>query len=343
MLNFEQGLFPSVAQFVRTDLPRALDRETVRNAFLHYSGLSESRARTVVALNNSRPRLAVTNLSLGPLGLPENGRFERSNPHRILLSQELATYHEGNAAEAHTRLLLEATLLHELVHWGYCATGHPEETDERGILFEEAAYGRVVRRGWEMVVAQPRFVFPVTGSTGAASSCWGPTVRSGGRAHHGIDVFGPIGTPVHAAADGRVLAGNRYRTGAAGRRETGNYGQMIDVKHADGLVTRYAHLDAVEVDPGRVRQGDRIGTLGATGTMYGAWHYGGRRGPEPPADAVRPHLHFEVRQHSGAAFGDFTATLDPASFFGWMGMGTAARNTPTQALAQGLPAEDVAA
>ena len=86
--------------------------------------------------------------------------------------------------------------------------------------------------------------------------------------HEGIDFNAETGTPVVAAADGVVLAA-AYQ---------GDFGNMIDVDHGDGLTTRYAHLSRMNVKPGSlVKRGEAIGTVGTTGRTTG------------------PHLHFEVR------------------------------------------------
>lgn len=78
--------------------------------------------------------------------------------------------------------------------------------------------------------------------------------------HFGVDVAAPAGTPVVAAADGAV-------TLAAELVLTGN---TVVVDHGLGLSTTYAHLATVAVRPGeRVRQGEAIGTVGATGRATG--------------------------------------------------------------------------
>jgi murein DD-endopeptidase MepM/ murein hydrolase activator NlpD len=89
------------------------------------------------------------------------------------------------------------------------------------------------------------------------------------RQHAGIDYAANAGTPVRSVADGHVIF--------AGRR--GGYGNVIDVRHSNGIVTRYAHLRgfASSVRAGaRVSIGQTIGNVGATGL------------------ATAPHLHFEV-------------------------------------------------
>lgn len=85
--------------------------------------------------------------------------------------------------------------------------------------------------------------------------------------HEGIDFVAPVGTPVLATAGGVVV-----------RAEfAGAYGLMVEVAHADGFVTRYAHLKTIQVKPQDVLQRhDAVGTLGNTGRSTG------------------PHLHYEV-------------------------------------------------
>lgn len=86
--------------------------------------------------------------------------------------------------------------------------------------------------------------------------------------HSGIDFKGGIGSPIYAAAEGRVTF--------AGWR--GGYGKAVEVTHPNGMMTRYAHLSRIDVRPGQlVAAGATLGGLGSTGRSTG------------------PHLHFEVR------------------------------------------------
>lgn len=88
--------------------------------------------------------------------------------------------------------------------------------------------------------------------------------------HTGLDLTAPYGAPVRAAAAGRVVFAGTYY----------GYGRMIDIRHPDGLVTRYAHLSAFApgLRPGtEVAAGGVIGAVGTSGHAHG------------------PHLHFEVR------------------------------------------------
>jgi murein DD-endopeptidase MepM/ murein hydrolase activator NlpD len=87
--------------------------------------------------------------------------------------------------------------------------------------------------------------------------------------HTGIDLAGPFGTPILAAADGVVATADVSTVG---------YGNHVIIAHAGGLLTLYGHLEAMLVKPGDVvKAGQPIGLLGSTGNSTG------------------PHCHFEVR------------------------------------------------
>ncbi len=89
-----------------------------------------------------------------------------------------------------------------------------------------------------------------------------------GAMHSGLDFKGPIGTPILAAASGVIT----HASTMAG------YGNCIEITHANGLVTRYAHLSGYTVSLGqKVNRGVQIARMGSTGRSTGS------------------HLHFEVR------------------------------------------------
>jgi murein DD-endopeptidase MepM/ murein hydrolase activator NlpD len=89
-----------------------------------------------------------------------------------------------------------------------------------------------------------------------------------GRMHRGVDIAAPVGTPIFAAASGVVV-----RSGW----NSGGYGNLVDIRHSDGSMTRYAHNSRLMVRQGeQVRQGQQIAAMGSTGFSTG------------------PHLHFEV-------------------------------------------------
>jgi murein DD-endopeptidase MepM/ murein hydrolase activator NlpD len=119
------------------------------------------------------------------------------------------------------------------------------------------------------------------------ASCRFGAHRSGRRpsecelGHCGIDLAGPVGTPVYAVADGVVLAAvrNEHRGGRAGR--------YVKLGHDGVAKTYYVHLDEVRADlrPGSlVKGGEQIGTIGLTGVKRSA-----------------PHLHFGLAVNMGRA------------------------------------------
>ncbi|EGV32053.1 Peptidase M23 [Thiorhodococcus drewsii AZ1] len=85
--------------------------------------------------------------------------------------------------------------------------------------------------------------------------------------HEGIDLASPRGTSIVAVADGVVTFSGRK----------GGYGRMIEIRHLDGMVTRYAHNSRNLVKKGQlVHQGEKIASVGSSGAATG------------------PHVHFEV-------------------------------------------------
>nr|WP_263013042.1 M23 family metallopeptidase [Ancylothrix sp. D3o] len=93
--------------------------------------------------------------------------------------------------------------------------------------------------------------------------------------HAGIDIAGPIGTPIVAAGGGIVTF--------AGWDE-GGYGNLVEIQHPDGSITRYAHNNRILVREGQqVEGGQQIAEMGSTGNSTG------------------PHLHFEIHPQGKGA------------------------------------------
>lgn len=98
--------------------------------------------------------------------------------------------------------------------------------------------------------------------------------------HNGLDMIAPSGDPVYAAADGVVMNVIRSRKGL---------GNVVEVDHGNGYVTRYAHLADIEVRKGRkISKGTRIGYVGVSGNSFA------------------PHLHYEVIKD--------TLVMDPVNY-----------------------------
>lgn len=107
--------------------------------------------------------------------------------------------------------------------------------------------------------------------------------RGFSRYHSGVDLMAPYGSPIRAAAGGTVIYAGWYYA----------YGKIVDIQHADGVITRYAHMSefAPHIAPGApVSVGQIIGKIGTTGRAHGA------------------HVHFEVRINGHA--------VDPKPYLG---------------------------
>ena len=162
---------------------------------------------------------------------------------------------------------------------------HDLTTDELGEALEMIETRMVARRSSLDLLAQTmRTNFPgaaayslddaahtvpsIWPTSGYVSSPYG--LRwNGTEFHQGIDIAADTGTPIVATADGVVTS--------AGWNGSG-YGNMVDVDHGGGIVTRYGHASAVAVTVGQeVRRGQVIAYVGSTGYSTG------------------PHLHYEVR------------------------------------------------
>ena len=124
-----------------------------------------------------------------------------------------------------------------------------------GVAFAQERAQREAR------LQQPLFVMPTKGIfTSNFGYRWGVL-------HAGIDLANSIGTPIHAVSDGVVIAAG----------PTAGYGMWVKLRHADGTVTLYGHVNTTLVSVGeRVMAGDQIATMGNRG------------------DSTVPHLHFEV-------------------------------------------------
>ncbi len=145
---------------------------------------------------------------------------------------------------------------------------HAEEITKAAAFAQERAER-------EARLQRPLFVMPTKGVfTSGFGYRWGVL-------HGGIDIANSIGTPIVAAADGVVIDAG----------PTAGYGAWVKLRHADGTVTLYGHVNSWNVTIGqRVWAGDQIAQIGNRGNSTG------------------PHCHFEVLLNG-------TDRIDPA---GWL-------------------------
>ena len=101
--------------------------------------------------------------------------------------------------------------------------------------------------------------------------------------HSGVDLNATVGTSVVSVGDGIVAFAG----------EQGSYGKLVVINHEQGLQTRYAQLETIDVTQGdTVQSGQALGTSGDTGNVYA------------------PHLHFEIRENSNLGW----VAQDPALY-----------------------------
>jgi murein DD-endopeptidase MepM/ murein hydrolase activator NlpD len=142
-----------------------------------------------------------------------------------------------------------------------------EAAKQQGFGIAEAITRQMGNRGKTLV--QP--LSPLVGEA-KQSSGFGLRMHpiTGKHQHHaGVDFAAAVGTPVRSVLDAEVLY-------AAPK---GSYGNLVELRHLDGSITRYAHLDSIDVEVGqKLKRGDLLGSVGSTGQSTG------------------PHLHFELRR-----------------------------------------------
>jgi murein DD-endopeptidase MepM/ murein hydrolase activator NlpD len=140
-------------------------------------------------------------------------------------------------------------------------------------------------------IFEPRSQAPVTGVISSPFGLRADPFTGAGKIHYGVDIAAPAGSPVKAAAPGRVV----FSGFVAG------YGNMVEIDHGSGWATRYGHNSANQVAAGdKVAAGQQIGLVGQTGRATG------------------DHLHFEVRRDGKA--------VSPALFLGAQAKGSRLRS-----------------
>ena len=150
---------------------------------------------------------------------------------------------------------------------------HNEEL-AKGAAFAQERAEREAR------LPRPLYVMPTKGVfTSGFGYRWGVL-------HGGIDIANSIGTPIYAVSDGVVIDAG----------PTAGYGAWVKLRHADGTVTLYGHVNTWLVSVGqRVMAGDQIATIGNRGNSTG------------------PHCHFEVLLNG-------TDRIDPVPWFAQRGL-----------------------
>lgn len=138
--------------------------------------------------------------------------------------------------------------------------------------------------GPEVASAYAPTLWPVTGPISSSFGEREDPVLGGGEGefHPGLDISGPLGTPIHATADGTVIQAEMVN----------GYGRLVGIDHGHGVVTRYGHMSGFAVTAGQtVSRGEVVGYIGHSGKATGNHvHYEVRINGTP----VNPHKYLRV-------------------------------------------------
>ncbi|MBO9542298.1 peptidoglycan DD-metalloendopeptidase family protein [bacterium] len=163
---------------------------------------------------------------------------------------------EANDIDFHTRLKIGRKIV---------IPATPKADDGEGRNYRKRDKRKVASRGLLGDLGRAvskTFLWP---TAGRLSSGYG---YRGDHFHSGLDITNHVGAPIRASKAGVVVTAGW----------DGAYGKTVDIRHADGVVTRYAHCSKIMVSTGdRVGQGETIALVGETGRATG------------------PHVHYEVR------------------------------------------------
>ena len=151
---------------------------------------------------------------------------------------------------------------------GYSSSGNAE-ISERDAKAKEIMVTLDQMNTYRIAVSKMPLAMPIKSAfrfTSSYGARWG-------RSHEGIDMAGPVGTPIFATGDGVVIYAGWQR----------GYGNLIKIQHELGTETRFGHLSKIRVKVGqKVSRGSQIGDMGNTGRSTGS------------------HLHYEVRVNGRA-------------------------------------------
>ena len=264
----------------RADINAVADDLSQRQDFIEamWNTMPDDVKADVVSQEASEAAKTVSKVSAA---LPEATSLARIEARQLSFVQKLTDYADRRAARAAVALKtlgLDPTRVVDRVD--RTAMGGPFElllgADDKPLdpRFERLGMSLARMSALENVLDGVPQVTPA--SMNSITSGFGyrrdPFNRRGAM-HGGLDFRGAIGTPIYAAAKGKVTF--------VGWK--GGYGKTVEIRHGNGMMTRYAHMSKFDARIGQnVEAGQTIGAIGNTGRSTG------------------PHLHFEVRIHNRA-------------------------------------------
>lgn len=134
--------YPNLTKWIKKNIPKAKNKPKVWAAFLKYGELKPAQAKLALSFGKN-PELHYAQMP------GANGRFSGSKfPNRVYLAKAICDRFETkDSKKAKMHILVESTVLHEMVHWGDWKDGK-DQVGEEGKKFEKAAYGKDINRYW---------------------------------------------------------------------------------------------------------------------------------------------------------------------------------------------------
>ncbi|HYD24643.1 MAG TPA: M23 family metallopeptidase [Croceibacterium sp.] len=225
-------------------------------------------------VSDSRDEAARTVAKISAV-MPEAAGLARIEARQLAFAERLTRYADRRAARAEAAIRELGLNPQAILASARSAQGGPFEklsTGRDGSLdprFERMALSLARMDALERGLSGIPQVMPadmrmITSGFGYRSD----PIHGAAAMHAGLDFRGPVGSPIHAAAKGKVtFVGTKS-----------GYGRVVEISHGNGMMTRYAHMSTWKAKIGQaVDAGDVIGLIGNTGRSTG------------------PHLHFEVR------------------------------------------------
>ncbi len=249
------------------------DHQTLQQDYAHLEKQAHEKDVQAASLGSLATEVsALYGLTAGKITTPPASAARHAAASRRPPQEPTPRLHQRHLLQVRRRLLLPAHTGHERRRHPPLAGRHPR-ADPRPHAQPAHARPRSRRlRPLRDDSAEIPTLWPIDGEI---SSSFGeredPILGNGeGEFHPGIDIRGPLGTPIHATADGVVTNAGMVN----------GYGRMVAIDHGHGLSTGYGHMSGFAVTAGQsVTRGQVIGYVGHSGRTTGN------------------HVHYEVRIH----------------------------------------------
>lgn len=134
--------YPKLSGWIEKNIPKVRNKPKVWRAFVQYSELTDAKALNAISMGHM-PEIYFDKMP------NSNGQYRGSKfPDRVFLAKEICErFEKVDSKSEGIKILVESTLLHEMVHWGDFKDGK-DQPGEEGKAFEREAYGKDINRSW---------------------------------------------------------------------------------------------------------------------------------------------------------------------------------------------------